>query len=78
MKEQGLSIYGVLWMILIVLKAVGSLNWGWITVLLFPIWFPILSFFAVIFMFIACFIAFLAIIVFLGIMGALLALLGLD
>jgi len=59
MKEQGLSVFGFVWAVLIILKAIGLCNWGWITILLFPIWFPILFVLAICGLCIACFLVFI-------------------
>jgi len=40
-SEGGIGVVGLAWIALIILKALGILTWGWVSVLLFPIWFPI-------------------------------------
>ena len=44
----GLGLLGIVWIVLIILKAMGHLTWGWIPILLFPIWFPFALILAVI------------------------------
>jgi len=43
----GVSLTGVVWVILIACKISGSLSWHWIAVILFPIWLPFAFIFGV-------------------------------
>ena len=38
----GIGMVGLAWIALVVLKVLGYLNWHWLAVLFFPIWFPML------------------------------------
>ena len=40
-KEGGIGVVGLAWIALIILKAMGHLSWGWLTILLFPVWCPL-------------------------------------
>ena len=40
-NSNSVGLIGLAWIVLIVLKALGHLSWGWALTLLFPIWFPI-------------------------------------
>ena len=79
MSDEGvgcnIGIFGLIWIILIILKAMGYLTWGWIPVLFFPLWFP----FALILAIIAIVLGFLLAIAFiLFIVVLILKILGVD
>ena len=41
-KETGVSIWGLVWLLLIVLKLVGAIQMGWFAVITSVIWMPLL------------------------------------
>jgi len=39
--SKNIDVVAVAWILLIVLKALGYLSWGWFSTIFFPIWFPL-------------------------------------
>jgi len=39
--SEGIGVVGLAWLVLIVLKALGHLTWGWMAIVFFPVWFTI-------------------------------------